>query len=97
MSPPPDAVIIAVLEYETATLDALLLLKGTDGEAQRAACLRFARAVSKIDAMPTNDQVRGLTYLTARARIPADSWRLILAAMQTLVADWISSLSERPR
>jgi hypothetical protein len=41
-----DPVIAAALEYESATLDALATLDGTDGDAQIIACLRF------VDAMP---------------------------------------------
>jgi hypothetical protein len=48
------------LEYESATLDALRTLDGTDGEAQIAACLRFTDALAAMGAMPDRD--RGLTY-----------------------------------
>ena len=40
-----DPVILAALEYEDATLEALRALDGTDSEEQVAACLRFVAAL----------------------------------------------------
>ena len=73
------------LEYESATLDALRALNGTDGDAQLAACLRFVDALQAIDAMPDRD--RGLTYLMQRKRIPNFAWKRIHAAMEIFAAD----------
>jgi hypothetical protein len=80
-----DPVIAAALEYESATLDALRALDGTDGDAQLAACLRFVDALQAIDAMPERD--RGLTYLMQRGRIPDFAWRRIHDAMKIMAAD----------
>ena len=80
-----DSVIAAALEYESATLDALRALNGTDGDAQLAACLRFVDALQAIDAMPDRD--RGLTYLMQRKRIPNFAWKRIHAAMEIFAAD----------
>jgi hypothetical protein len=82
MSKLRDPVVVAALEYERATLRALRALSGTDGEAQRAACLRFADAVAAIEGMPAQDHQRSLTYLTRRGRIPDHAWRLIAAALE---------------
>jgi hypothetical protein len=85
-----DPVIAAALEYESATLDALRALDGTDSEAQIAACLRFTDALAAMDAMPDRD--RGLTYLTRRGRIPDFAWKRIHAAMEIFAADLSSPL-----
>jgi hypothetical protein len=80
-----DPVIATALEYESATLDALRALDGTDSEAQIAACVRFVDAMQAMDAMPDRD--RGLTYLMRRGRIPDFAWKRIHAAMEILAAD----------
>jgi hypothetical protein len=80
-----DPVIVAALEHESATLDALRALGGTDSEAQIAACLRFTDALAAMEAMPDRD--RGLTYLMRRGRIPDFAWKRIHAAMEILAAD----------
>jgi hypothetical protein len=80
-----DSVIAAALEYESATVDALRALDGTDGDAQLAACLRFVDALQAIDAMAERD--RGLTYLMQRGRIPDFGWRRIHDAMKIMAAD----------
>jgi hypothetical protein len=80
-----DPVIAAALEYESATLDALETLTGTDSEAQIAACVRFVDAMQAMDALPDRD--RGLTYLIQRGRIPDFAWKRIRAAMEILAAD----------
>jgi hypothetical protein len=80
-----DPVIAAALEYESATLDALRALGGTDSEAQIAACVRFVDAMQAMDAMPDRD--RGLTYLIQRGRIPDFAWKRIHAAMEIFAAD----------
>jgi hypothetical protein len=49
---PRHPVIVAALEYESATLDALEALGGTDGDAQIAACVRFVDALQAMDVMP---------------------------------------------
>jgi hypothetical protein len=48
-----DPVIATALEYESAILDALQTLDGTDGEAQIAACLRFTDALAAMEPCPT--------------------------------------------
>jgi len=80
-----DPVIAAALEYESATLDALRALNGTDSEAQIAACLRFTDALVAMETMPDRD--RGLTYLMQRRRIPDFAWKRIHAAMEIFAAD----------
>jgi len=80
-----DPVIAAALEYESATLDALRALNGTDGEAQIVACLRFTDALAVMEALPDRD--RGLTYLVQRGRIPDFAWKRIHAAMEIFAAD----------
>ena len=80
-----DPVIATPLEYESATLDALRTLDGTDGEAQIAACLRFTDALAATGAMPDRD--RGLTYLMQRGRIPDFAWRRVHDAMKIMAAD----------
>ena len=90
MKKPRDPVIAAALEYESATLDALETLNGTDSEAQIAACVRFVEALQTMDAMPDRD--RGLTYLMQRGRIPDFAWKGIHAAMQIFAADLTSPL-----
>jgi hypothetical protein len=80
-----DPVIAAALEYESATLDALRALDGTDSEAQIAACVRFVDAMQAMDAMPDRD--RGLTYLMRRGRIPDFAWKRIHAAVEIFAAD----------
>jgi len=42
---PNDPVLLAALEYEVATLEALRALDGTDSEEQVEACLRFVAAL----------------------------------------------------
>jgi hypothetical protein len=90
-----DPVIAAALEYESATLDAVRTLEGSDGEAKRTSCLRFANAVAVIHALPTDDQHRGLTYLKERGRIPDDAWRLVWATMEIFVAEMDPNSSDR--
>jgi hypothetical protein len=80
-----NPVIAMALEYESATLDALEALDGTDSEAQIAACVRFVDAMQAMDAMPDRD--RGLTYLMQRGRIPDFAWKRIHAAMEIFAAD----------
>jgi hypothetical protein len=80
-----DPVIATALEYESATLDALRALDGTDSEAQIVACLRFTDALAAMEAMPDRD--RGLTYLMQRGRIPNFAWKRIHAAMEIFAAD----------
>jgi hypothetical protein len=80
-----DPVIAAALEYESATLDALRTLDGTDSEAQIAACVRFVDALAAMEAMPDRDA--GLTYLMQRGRIPNFAWKRIHAAMEIFAAD----------
>ena len=80
-----NPVIAAALEYESATLDALRALNGTDSEAQIAACLRFTDALAAMEAVPDRD--RGLTYLVQRGRIPDFAWKRIHAAMEIFAAD----------
>ena len=82
MIKPRDPVIVAALDYESATLHALRALNGTDGETQRAACLRWADAVAVIQAMPVQDYNRGLTFVTRRGHVPDHAWRLIAAALE---------------
>jgi hypothetical protein len=82
--------IAAALQYESATLDALATLDGTDSEAQITACVRFVEAMQALDAMPDSD--RGLTFLMRRARIPDFAWKRIHAAMEILAADLSSPL-----
>jgi hypothetical protein len=85
-----DPVIATALEYESATLDALRTLDGTDSEAQIAACVRFVDAMEAMEAMPDRD--RGLTYLQQRGRIPDFAWKRIHAAMEIFAADLSSPL-----
>jgi hypothetical protein len=80
-----DPVITLALEYESATLDALMALDGTDAEAQIAACVHFVDALEAMGAMPDRD--RGLTYLMQRRRIPDFAWKRIHAAMEIFAAD----------
>ena len=87
MKEPRDPVIAAALQYESATLDALRALDGTDSEAQIAACVRFVDALQAMTAMPVQDNERGLTYLIQRGRIPDFAWRRIHAAMEIFAAD----------
>jgi hypothetical protein len=82
-----NPVIAAALEYESATLDALRALDGTDGDAQIAACLRFADALAVITALPAEDHNHSLTFLTRRGLIPSFAWKQIHAAMEILAAD----------
>jgi hypothetical protein len=49
----PYPVIATALEYESAILDALRALDGTDSEAQIAACLRFTDALAAMEPCPT--------------------------------------------
>jgi len=67
MKKPRDPMIATALEYESATLDTLRALDGTDGR-RRSACLHFD-AMAAMEAMPDRD--RGLTYLMQRGRILA--------------------------
>ena len=80
-----EPTIATALEYESAVLDALRTLGGTDSEAQIAACVRFVDAMQAMDAMPDRD--RGLTYLIQRGRIPDFAWKRIHAAMEIFAAD----------
>jgi hypothetical protein len=82
-----DPVIAAALEDESATLDALRALDGTDSEEQLATCLRFVGALQVMGAMPTQDNERGLRYLMQRGRIPNFAWKRIHAAMEIMAAD----------
>jgi hypothetical protein len=75
----------SALEYESATLDAVGTLGGTDGEAQIVACVRFTGALAAMEAMPDRD--RGLSYLMRRGRIPDFAWKRIHAAMEIFAAD----------
>jgi hypothetical protein len=77
-----DPMIAAALEYESATLDALRALGGTDSEEQMAACIRFVEA---LEAMPDRD--RGLAYLVRRGNIPDFAWKRIHAAMELFAAN----------
>ena len=85
-----DPVIVAALEYEAATLCALRALddEASDGrgeadhEAKIAACLRFSNALAVIEEMPVHDRTEALAYLTQRARIPYQAWRVIQDAME---------------
>jgi hypothetical protein len=80
-----DPVIAEALEYESATLDALRLLEtSTDGVAQRAACIRYARAVVVFIDLPIDDQICADSYLAKRGRVPKDASRIILAAMELM-------------
>jgi hypothetical protein len=80
-----DPVIAAALTYESATLDALRTLNGTDSLAQVEACLRFVSALQAFDAMPDRD--RGLAYPMQRGRIPDFAWKQIHAALEIFAAD----------
>jgi hypothetical protein len=80
-----EPTIATALEYESAVLDALRTLGGTDSEAQIAACLRFSDALAAMVAMPDRD--RGLTYLMQRRRIPDFAWKRIDAAMEIFAAE----------
>jgi hypothetical protein len=80
-----DPMIAAALEYESATLDALRTLDGTDSEAQIVACLRFSDALAAMEAIPERD--RGLAFLMLRGRIPDFAWKRIHAAMEIFAAD----------
>jgi len=90
MEQQPDPVVVAALEYESATLCALRALddealdgKGeADHEAKIAACLRFSNALAVIEEMPVHDRTEALAYLTRRGRIPHGSWRVIQDAME---------------
>jgi hypothetical protein len=82
---PNDPVILAALEYEDATLEALQTLDGTDSEEQVA---RPASASSPPQAtLPAEERDRGLAYLVQRGRIPDFAWMRIHAAMELLAAD----------
>jgi hypothetical protein len=80
-----DPIIAAALEYESATLDALRALGGTDSEEQMAACIRFVEALQAMEAMPDRD--RGLAYLVRRGNIPDFAWKRIHAAMELFAAN----------
>jgi hypothetical protein len=80
-----DPIIAAALEYESATLDALRALGGTDNEEQMAACIRFVEALQAMEAMPDRD--RGLAYLVRRGNIPDFAWKRIHAAMELFAAN----------
>jgi hypothetical protein len=84
---PTDPVLLAALEYENATLEALRALDGTDSEEQVAACLRFVAALEASYALPAKERDRGLAYLVHRRRIPDFAWMRIHAAMELLAAD----------
>ena len=84
---PNDPVLLAALEYEDATLEALWTLEGTDSEEQVAACLRFVAALQATNALPAEERDRGLAYLVQRGRIPDFAWMRIHAAMELLAAD----------
>ena len=71
MKKPRDPMIATALEYESATLDTLRALDGTDGR-RRSACLHFD-AMAAMEAMPDRD--RGLTYLMQRGRILDFAWK----------------------
>jgi hypothetical protein len=98
-----DPVIAAALEYESATLDALEALDGTDSEAQIAACVRFVDTMQAMDAMPERD--RGLSYLVQRGRIPDfagsgytpqwKSWPRTSARRFTEPPGWICRVGDR--
>ena len=60
---PNDPVIVAALEYEDATLEALRALDGTDSEEQVAACLSFVATLEANNALPVEERDRGLAYL----------------------------------
>jgi hypothetical protein len=77
-----DAVTVAALEYETATLSALRALKEPDDKtAQIAACLRFGAALAAIEAMSIHNRTEAIALLTLRGRIKSGSWRVIRAAV----------------
>jgi hypothetical protein len=80
-------VILAALEYEDATLEALRALDGTDSEGAGGACLRFVAALQATNALPAEERDRGLAYLVQRGRIPDFARRRIHAAMELLAAD----------
>ena len=82
-----DPVLLAALEYEDATLEALRALDGTDSEEQVEACLRFVAALEATYALPAEEQDRGLAYLVQRGRIPDFAWMRIHTAMELLAAD----------
>jgi hypothetical protein len=82
-----DPVLLAALEYEDATLEALRALDGTDSEEQVVACLRFVAALEATYALPAEEHDRGLAYLVQRGRIPDFAWMRIHAAMELLAAD----------
>jgi hypothetical protein len=86
MLQPHDPVIVAALEYESATLAALRALDGGDREALVAACLRWADAVAAIDAMPAQESDRAAGWLAQRGRVPHHARRLLEAAMEGLAA-----------
>jgi hypothetical protein len=80
-----DPVFVAALEYESATLNALQALAGTDDAAVIAACMRFIDAIQALDAMPDRD--RGLAYLRRRGGVPNFAWKRIHAFMEIFVAN----------
>jgi hypothetical protein len=73
-----DPVIAAGMEYESARLDTLAMLAGTDAEAQIAACVRFVEAMQAMEAMPDRDRWLSLPAATQahpRFRLEADTRR----------------------
>ena len=90
---PGDAVVMAALEYESATLHALQTFLGTNGAAQREACLTWCNALAVINALPAEDYDRGLTHLRERGRIPDNAWQVIKAAMEQIFATGMETAS----
>ena len=82
-----DAVAVAALEYEAATLSALRALEEPDDKvAQIAACLRFGAALAVIEAMSIHNRTEAMALLTLRGRIKPGSWRVIQEAVERLEA-----------
>ena len=79
-----DATIDAALEYESAVLHALSTLDHADTEIQIDACLRFADAVARIEALPVPEYNRSGLFLTERNRIPAGAWQRIKERFEVL-------------
>ena len=77
------------LEYESATPQALQALNGTDGEANRVACLLFADAAAPLMALHACDGHRGLIFLSQRGLIPDNTWQRTVATFEIVVLSMV--------
>jgi hypothetical protein len=89
-----DAVTVAVLDYEEATLHALHVLKGPDLSEMRDALEDFLCALLTVRSLSLTEREIALAVIIRRGRVPEHAWDVIGAALKFFRMS--DCLDERP-